>query len=194
MELLNDSVFRDLVSDFLAEPFCKANQFESKDLETICAEILSYKKDPEWERSYSSLCLVLLHLDSLGLEEFPHMALKDISQPSPEIEENGFELRKEALELCWKLKQKLSEHYQPIHQDYQQMSGTQNPLELHQWALCMLGLGNPTLAQLLFRIGEKEAQAQMGHPTISFVGLMELKKEFNEAIFDLERAGLSKAA
>lgn len=194
MELINDSVFRDLVGDFLAAPFSKANQFESKDLETICAEILSYKKDPDWERSYSSLCLMLIHLDTLGLEEFPAMALKDIAQPSPEIEETGFELRKEALELCWKLKQKLSEHYQSIHQDYQQICATQNSLELHQWALCMLSLGNSTLAQLLFRIRKKEEQAQIGHPTLSFVGLMELKKEFNEAMLDLERADLSKAA
>lgn len=194
MELINDSVFRDLVGDFLAEPFSQANQFESKDLETICAEMLAHNRNPEWERSYNTLCLMLIHLDSLGLEEFPNLALKDISQSAPEVHGNGFEMRKEALELCWKLKQKLTEHYRLFQEDYQKLCATPHPLELNQWALYMLSLGKSNLAQLLFRISDKEVQAQSGHPSLSFVWLMELKKEVNVALRELEHASFSRAA
>lgn len=203
MELINDSLLKDLIHDFLAESFSQKNHFESKNLETICAEMLNYKRelmnasyDPSWERTHGTLCLMLSHLDALGVEQFPAAVLKDFLNQPLELDGRGsdFEIRKEGLALCWALKKKISEAYQNLEQQYQHICPTQRPLQLNDWALCVLSRGHSNLAQLLFQIREKEEQAQRGDPYISFVWLMELKKEFNAAVLDLERANLSKAA
>ncbi|NBX83443.1 hypothetical protein EBQ90_10225 [bacterium] len=112
MELINDSLLKDLIHDLLGESFSQENHFESKNLETICAEMLNYKRelmnasdDSSWERTHNILCLMLSHFDSLGVEQFPTAVLKDFLNQPLELDGRGsdFEIRKEGLALCWTL-------------------------------------------------------------------------------------------
>lgn len=88
MDFLQDQLIRVLVRDLVDEPFAQKHQFLEKDLESICQFIQSAFDTEEgqtqsYQKTRDVLCLILCHLDLLGLSEMPKVKLAALIDKSP---------------------------------------------------------------------------------------------------------------
>lgn len=188
MDFLQDPTFLKLVTELLAEPYSQNNRLGSKDLETICSEMEKTSQgfpskplDSSWERTYTTVCLLLAHLDLLGQTDFPEGSLEGFLTKTVAEESDSWLCRKTAVELCWDLRNELSQFFQPLEKEWNQISQHREQLDLTQWALVATVLKHQELAQALIRAGVKEQEVAKGGFDFSADWLKELQKDCGHA-------------
>lgn len=201
MNFQADQILKQLVLEFLEEPFAQRQRFHEKDLSTVCQEIESTFHSLEantasYEKSRDLLCLILCQLELLGCSEMPAINLGDLNpsdKPSP-ISSSPFLT---AANLLRGLKG--SQEILPDNRHLDRLIGLHLCLELESRAnkilkppffLSLNDLGlwvheaglNSALAELLICLDTKKNDSTRLGLEISDSWLRELERDFEAAV------------